>query len=215
MDETQQGPKVDARAGLEKGKQQARELAGTAKERARQEVEARKHGAAQQVDKIAGAVERAREELGDDSPIAGYVGQFAGSMNQFAERLRSRNADELMQDFQQLARGNPGLFLVGSIGIGFALSRFLKAASPPSNSTSVGDAPAAGGIEPLPGGDPRPLHESASAYEPPLGTTAQPLHGDLDLPLGGPGTSGGASAPGTIGATGPLGGTTSGGTGVT
>jgi hypothetical protein len=80
---------------------------------------------------LAGVVDRMSEELRgqDQESLADYAGQLAGSMKNFAENLRQRNLDELVRDTQQLARSNPALFVMGSVAVGIALSRFLKASA--------------------------------------------------------------------------------------
>ncbi len=80
---------------------------------------------------LAGVVDRVSEELKSQNQesLADYAGQLAGSMKDFAESLRQRNLDELVKDTQQLARNNPTLFLMGSVAVGIALSRFLKASA--------------------------------------------------------------------------------------
>jgi hypothetical protein len=110
------------------------EAAGVAQDVKRQgqeQFETRKQTAADQTQKLAGVVDRVSEELKDQNQesLADYAGQLAGSMKNFAESLRQRNLDELVNDTQQLARNNPTLFLMGSVAVGIALSRFLKASS--------------------------------------------------------------------------------------
>jgi hypothetical protein len=170
MDDRSQSS-TDPRADLEAGKQKARELADQATQRAKSEAEARKSGAAGQVDQMATAVERAAEEL--DPTLSRYASDLAGSMHGIAGRLRDRSVDQLADDVRQLARQNPTLFVLGSIGVGLALSRFLKASPRRQHAGAEMDAdmdpaqPATG--SPVPGA------VSASAYEPPLGTTANPF----------------------------------------
>lgn len=48
-------------------------------------------------------------------------------MVRFADDLRGRNVDELVGDLNRMARNNPGLFIAGSIALGFGLTRFAKA----------------------------------------------------------------------------------------
>ena len=160
------GAGADPRADLEAGKQKARELADQAAQRAKSEAEARKAGAAGQVDQVASAVERAAEEL--DPTLSRYAATLAGSMHGIAGRLRDRSVDQLAEDVRQLARSNPTMFVLGSIGVGLALSRFLKASPRRHEPESDADAATSGTGVPVPGA------VSAHAYEPPVGTTANP-----------------------------------------
>src|SRR5690606_18374993 len=84
--------------------------------------------AADQIDEVARALNRAGEQLNESQPtIANYAGQIASSVSRLATRLRDGNMDDLLGDTRELARRNPGMFLAGGVARGFALSRFLKA----------------------------------------------------------------------------------------
>ena len=117
-------------------------MAQDVKRQGQQQFEARKQTAANQTAKLAGVVDRVSEELKnqDQESLADYAGQLAGSMKDFAENLRQRNLDELFKDTQQLARSNPTLFLIGSVAVGIALSRFLKASAERSGSNRSNDS---------------------------------------------------------------------------
>jgi hypothetical protein len=116
---------------ITKVKSEAAAVAEDVKRQGSEQFEARKHTAADQTEKLAGVVDRVSEELRgqDQESLADYAGQLAGSMKNFAESLRQRNLDELVKDTQQLARSNPTLFVMGSVAVGIALSRFLKASA--------------------------------------------------------------------------------------
>ena len=116
---------------ISKAKNEAAGLAQDVKRQEQEQFDARKQTAADQTEKLAAVVDRVSEELKDQDQesLADYAGQLAGSMKSFAESLRQRNLDELVRDTQQLARNNPTLFLMGSVAVGIALSRFLKASS--------------------------------------------------------------------------------------
>ncbi len=69
------------------------------------------------------------QEQGQES-LAQTTSSLANTLSRFANRLEYTSADELMQDGLRLARRNPGLFIAGSVGAGFLLSRFFKASPP-------------------------------------------------------------------------------------
>lgn len=176
---------ADPRADLAAGKRKAKELAGDATERAKREAETRKEGAAGQVDDVARAVERAAEELGDNPSLSRYASDLAESMHGIAGRLRERSIDDLADDVRQLARSNPTLFVLGSIGAGLALSRFMKASprrqhgseatggtAGTGEATTTGAAESGGGYTTTP--DPIPGAVSSGAYVPPTGTGTNP-----------------------------------------
>ena len=116
---------------MNKIKSEAIGVAQDAKRQGQEQFEAHKHTAADQTEKLAGVVERVAEEFKgqDQQSLAEYAGQIAGSMKSFAENLRDRSLDDVIRDTQQLARNNPTLFLMGSVAVGIALSRFFKASA--------------------------------------------------------------------------------------
>lgn len=120
---------------LSKLKSKAKETAASFKENGKQQItqrlEEQKSTVAEQVEHLADAVNRASDELHqhEQSNLADYASQLAGTINRFAENLRTRNINDLLDDTQRLARSNPTLFFLGSIGVGIALSRFMKASA--------------------------------------------------------------------------------------
>jgi hypothetical protein len=97
------------------------------KAEAKAEAEARKDRAAGRVDDVASAMDRAADELHDNPTLSRYAADLAGSMHGVAVRMRERSVDDLAEEVRQLARSNPALFVLGSVGAGFALARFMKA----------------------------------------------------------------------------------------
>jgi hypothetical protein len=121
--------KVEARNKVDEAKNMAKDIAEDAKRQGHEKIESGKERAASQTEKLAGVVERAAQDLkdGELGPLSDYAGQLANGMKTFAENIRSKNLDELLNDTQQLARKNPGLFFIGSVAIGLGISRFVKA----------------------------------------------------------------------------------------
>jgi exonuclease VII small subunit len=95
------------------------------KQDGRQTLEQRKRSAADHINDIAQALERAAAQL--EEPLASYTNRAALGVGNLATRLREGSIDDLVEDTRQLARRNPVLFLAGGVAIGFALSRFIKA----------------------------------------------------------------------------------------
>ena len=112
-------------------KSKATELAQEAKQSGQKQLDTTKKAAVDQAQKVAGVIEQASAELGrhDQQTLARYTGEFANSIKTLADTLNTRSIDELGTDALSLARKNPTLFLLGSVAIGFALSRFVKASS--------------------------------------------------------------------------------------
>ncbi|HLS82102.1 MAG TPA: hypothetical protein VK025_11930 [Steroidobacter sp.] len=129
------------------GRGSARGLAQRLKEDSRQQIESRKRSAADQIDEIAHALGRAGEQLEHQPTLAAYTEQFAHAVSNVAARIREGSFEELVDDARQLARRNPGMFILGSFAAGVTLARFLKASSESSHgaeySAQFGQAEAA------------------------------------------------------------------------
>jgi hypothetical protein len=123
--------KSEAADVANKVKSDAAELTEDLKHRGEQQLDSQKQAAADQAKGLAGVVERAAEDLREQKQqsLAEYAGQLAGSMKSFADSLKSRSTDDLIRDTQELARKNPTLFVLGSVAVGVALSRFFKAST--------------------------------------------------------------------------------------
>lgn len=106
---------------------QADEQFGQYRDTAADQIEALAKGAQSVVSEI-----RANDTFG----MSDYLADMAESMSSLAGKLRSKSAEELLHDGADLARDNPGLFIVGSIAVGFGLSRFLKAGTATEPTTS-------------------------------------------------------------------------------
>jgi len=98
------------------------------------------------------------ERRGWDNPSE-YIREMADGIGGLSENLRHKSVDELVRTASDLARRNTGLFVLGSIAIGFGLSRFVKAA--PSASDAQGRRYAAD----TSGGYSYPEGESRSTFE--------------------------------------------------
>lgn len=121
--------KRDASRVKDKVKQQANELAGRAADQAKARAGTGIGRTADEVHHLSQAVDAAASTLreqGNDS-LARYAGQLSTGIDRFAEQVRSRDVDDLARDTRDFARNNPSAFVIGSVLIGFGLSRFLKA----------------------------------------------------------------------------------------
>ena len=129
MEEQMNETRTQSEGGTLKSK--ATELAQEAKQSGQKQLDTAKKAAVDQAQKVAGVIEQASAELGrhDQQTLARYTGEFANSIKTLADTLNTRSIDELGTDALSLARKNPTLFLLGSVAMGFALSRFVKASS--------------------------------------------------------------------------------------
>lgn len=109
----------------------ATELAMEAKAKGQAELDQYRQSALSQVETLAESARAAANTLqaNDSLGLSRYVAEVADSIQQFAGKLRGKNLDELLHDAAELARNNPGLFLAGSLAVGFGLTRFVKASS--------------------------------------------------------------------------------------
>jgi hypothetical protein len=97
-----------------------------------EQLEGAKGQLAEGAERVAAAVERTADELeGDgDEAISGFGRSLAGLMRQLSGGLRERDIEQFAGELGALARRNPGVFLAGSVAIGFGVARFFKARPP-------------------------------------------------------------------------------------
>ncbi len=83
----------------------------------------------------------AARNLDDKAPeLARLLRDVAGRTDRFADNLRHRSPDEIIDMAANYARENPRVFVGGAIAMGFLLSRILKSA--PSHEAGVSEASA-------------------------------------------------------------------------
>jgi hypothetical protein len=119
----------ELRSDLERAKRHAAERAEAARSRGKEQLDEAKAEVADRAERIADAVETTAEELGSDGDdtISEYGRSLATLVRRLAGGLRERDIDDFAQELSGFARRNPGLFLAGSVALGFGISRFLKA----------------------------------------------------------------------------------------
>ncbi|WP_109513131.1 hypothetical protein [Pseudomonas ovata] len=66
----------------------------------------------------------------DTQSLAGYIDELAERIAHLADNLRNQNADQALQQAVKMAQDNPTLFMLGSVALGFALSRTFRTDSP-------------------------------------------------------------------------------------
>ncbi|MEK2607884.1 hypothetical protein WLF18_02010 [Pseudomonas shirazensis] len=143
-------------------------LLGEAKTQGAEQFEHYRDTAADQLDSLQEGARSAASALRDNDTlgISHYLGQAAECIGTFAEQIRHESAEDLLHKGTRLARDNPGLFLAGSVAVGFALSRFLRA-SGHHDTTSPTPAPAYGSNEPYHSTPPTPDRASdVSTHKP-------------------------------------------------
>ena len=108
--------------------QAARDVAATARGEIQGALEEQKAAGAERAKRIAGAIDRAGDELGEEIPMVGeMMHRAAREIEHTATAVREREPGELVEVAQDFARRQPALF-AGAVGLlGFAAVRFLKA----------------------------------------------------------------------------------------
>ena len=122
--------KKTARATAKALSSQASELAGNIGGELTQTAEEQKSRGADAMRGFAKVVHGAANELDGQSPaVARYVRSAAQSVEGLSDTLRTRSVKDLVTTASDTARTHPMAFLIGSVAVGFALSRFFKSTS--------------------------------------------------------------------------------------
>jgi hypothetical protein len=111
------------------------DLVAAARDRGMEQLEGAKSQLAEGAERVASAVDRTADALEEDgeNPISGFGRSVASLMRQLAGGLRERDIDDFARELADLARRNPGVFLAGSVALGFGIARFFKARVPQSS----------------------------------------------------------------------------------
>jgi hypothetical protein len=148
--------------------EKAKEVAGQAKGRLKEQVDQRSTDAGRQITTTASDVRSVAEELrtqGKDTP-ARYADQAADRVERAGQWLENADGDQILRDVEDFARRNPWAVAAGGLVLGLAASRFLKASSGERYRASLsqgnGSSPSSQSLaaEPMPShpqaADPRP-----------------------------------------------------------
>lgn len=99
--------------------------------KAREKAEAGQHRVAEGADALSDAIDAAASNLDDNDRqgLARYARELSSNLSSAAGQLEGRSVDQLANDAKRLARNNPAMFMLGSVAVGFGLSRFFKASA--------------------------------------------------------------------------------------
>jgi len=116
-------------ASAEDMKAKARDAGEQVKNQGKAQLDSYRGTAADELEKVAQSAKAAAAELEnqDSTGLSSYVSDVAQSMVNLADNLRGKSVDELVGEVNRLARNNPGLFIAGSVALGFGLTRFARA----------------------------------------------------------------------------------------
>lgn len=100
-------------------------------EEARKKAEAGQQHAAEEANTLSEAIDAAAANLDDNDRhgLASYAREMSGLLTKAASQIEDRSIEELAHDAKRLARNNPSMFMLGSVAVGFGLSRFFKASA--------------------------------------------------------------------------------------
>jgi hypothetical protein len=133
----------DTKEALQK---KGEEVAGEAKDRAEEMADEQMKIGAEHAQRIAGAVQKAADDLSQSSPLlAHYARSLASGLNSVSDTMRNRPTSRLVSDVSSYASREPLVFFGAAVAAGFALSRFLKSSS--QHSRSSGDHSFSSGSE--------------------------------------------------------------------
>jgi hypothetical protein len=111
--------------------EQVRQATGQARDRMREQVDQRSTQAGEQVNQHASDMRDVAQQLreqGKEGP-AKIADQAAGHVERAGSWLKESDADRILSDVEDFARGNPWAVAAGGIALGFAASRVMKASS--------------------------------------------------------------------------------------
>lgn len=128
-----------ARDLREEGRRAANEVAQQAGELGRQYLEE----AARQLAGFANALDAAADRLRDQNQneVAMRTAQVADGLDEFAQKVSRQDLGSLLDTATGWAKENPAGFIGGAVAVGFALSRFLKAAEPSEDESMFAEPP--------------------------------------------------------------------------
>lgn len=116
-------------------------LLGEARQKGSEQFEQYRDTAAEQLESLEEGARSAAADMQehDTLGLSQYLTQAAEYVGEFANQVRHESAESLLQRGAQLARSNPALFLAGSVAVGFAVSRFMRASTSHDSTGATAD----------------------------------------------------------------------------
>jgi hypothetical protein len=123
-----------AREKLDEFGAAAKETAGQAADKMKQQVGAQQQAGADYVERFAENIRGAAKAFEQDTPIAAQtIEMAAGYVEDAAKKIRDGSMNDMIDGVTSFARRQPAAFLGLSVLAGFAAVRFLKASGSSSN----------------------------------------------------------------------------------
>ncbi|MDQ3605145.1 MAG: hypothetical protein M3418_03000 [Gemmatimonadota bacterium] len=121
------GGQTHADSTLDQAKQAVSDAAQRTTERVQSRLDAQKEHAADSLSSIAQTLRSSVQQLeGQPAGIGGYVQRAADQVDDFAYYLRGRDVGEIVDEVEDFARRQPGIFLGAAFSLGLLGARFLK-----------------------------------------------------------------------------------------
>ncbi len=110
-------------------KAEAGKLKTEASTKARSAAEEGKTKAAETLGSVSHVTREAADKLKGTQaePLANIINSAADSVESFAQRMREKSVDDIIDDTRELVRRSPVLVIAVAAAAGFIVSRFLKA----------------------------------------------------------------------------------------
>jgi hypothetical protein len=117
---------------VQQTKEAASRVADQAVDQVKSQLATQKERATDGLASVAEALHETSESLRgrNQDAIGRYAETGAEMMDQLSGYFRNRQIDEIIDDAENFARRQAGLFLGGAFAVGFILSRFFKSSSP-------------------------------------------------------------------------------------
>ncbi|ADJ28438.1 hypothetical protein [Nitrosococcus watsonii] len=131
MDKTysSQGDSPPGTGVKDQARQEAHRLTDKAKEQGRDLLADRKRATADEIGSVAEALRKTAQEMHQQEHpplITPYAEKAANSLERFSNTLREGDLNVLVQQTENFARRQPGVFLGGAVVTGFLLARFFR-----------------------------------------------------------------------------------------
>jgi len=117
-----------ARGARELVKDEAGKLTGQAGDRLRAFADDGKSRATGFLDELAKSIEDAAGTIDDKvgAQFGGYARNASGAVTNFAESLRGKEVDDLLEDAREFVRKSPGVAIGAAAAVGFVVARVLR-----------------------------------------------------------------------------------------
>ena len=122
-------------------KSQAHSVVDQAASELRTQADAKSADAAARLRTLAGEMDAlAQGRPQEAAQLTRYLGDAHGRVEGYASRLENRGAQGVIDDVSSFARRRPAVFLLCSVGAGFALGRLLRSGAAASQEQSSGSS---------------------------------------------------------------------------